>query len=55
MVGDHKVLTIFLGFGLLLPIPVMVLGIIVCVVQTLVFCLLSIIYISLALEHGDDH
>jgi len=55
MVGDHKVLTIFLGFGILLPLPVMVLGIIVCVVQTLVFCLLSTVYIGMAIEDLHEH
>ncbi len=61
MVGDHMVLAIFLGLvPFVVPIPVMVLGLIVCVVQTLVFCLLSVVYISLAIEdlkhgHGDDH
>ncbi len=60
MVGDHMVLGIFLGLvPWIVPIPIMVLGTIVCVVQTLVFCLLSVVYISLAIEdlsHGhDDH
>jgi F-type H+-transporting ATPase subunit a len=59
MFGDHMVLGIFLGiFPLLLPLPVMVLGLIVVTVQTLVFTLLSIVYISLAVEeheHHDDH
>ena len=56
MVGDHKVLSIFLGFGfLLVPIPVMILGFIVCVVQALVFCLLSAVYIGMALEDLHDH
>ncbi len=56
MVGDHTVLTIFLGFGLLLvPLPVMFLGTIVCVVQTLVFCLLSVVYIGTAIEDLHEH
>ena len=56
MVGDHKVLTIFLGFGIVIvPIPVMILGIIVCVVQTLVFCLLSTVYIGMAIEDLHEH
>jgi F-type H+-transporting ATPase subunit a len=60
MVGDHMVLGIFLGLvPWIVPIPIMVLGTIVCVVQTLVFCLLSVVYISLAIEdlsHAhDDH
>ena len=56
MVGDHKVLGMFLAFNVLfLPLPVMVLGLIVVTVQTVVFCLLSIIYITLAVEHAEDH
>lgn len=51
---DHLLLTIFLGlFMFLLPIPVMVLGTLVVVVQTYVFCLLSSIYIALATEHEE--
>jgi F-type H+-transporting ATPase subunit a len=39
------------------PLPVMFLGLLVIVVQTLVFCLLSSIYIGLATEHAehDEH
>ena len=56
MVGDHKVLSVFLGFGILLvPLPAMMLGFIVCVVQALVFCLLSTVYISMALEDLHEH
>jgi F-type H+-transporting ATPase subunit a len=58
MVGDHKVLGIFLtlvSVPLFIPMPIMMLGIIVCVVQTLVFCLLSIVYIGMAIEeHAHD-
>jgi len=54
MFGDHMVLGVFLSFGLILvPLPIMVLGTLVCVVQTLVFCLLSIVYIALAVEHAE--
>ncbi|MBU0554120.1 F0F1 ATP synthase subunit A [Myxococcota bacterium] len=58
MVGDHTVLAIFLGLvPLIVPIPIMVLGLIVCIVQTLVFCLLSVVYIGLAIEkhHHEEH
>lgn len=51
---DHLLLSLALGaFVLLVPIPVMILGTLVCVVQALVFCLLSSIYISLATEHEE--
>lgn len=54
---DHLLLTILLGiFTLFLPIPIMILGTLVAIVQVLVFCLLTSIYIALATEgHGDDH
>jgi len=59
MFGDHKVLSIFLAFHLIfVPLPLMVLGTLVCVVQTLVFTLLTIVYIAMAVEehdHHDDH
>lgn len=55
---DHLLLSIVLGiFTLFLPLPIMILGTLVAIVQVLVFCLLTSIYISLATEvhHGDDH
>jgi len=52
MAVDHLILSIFLGFlAVLVPLPVMVLGILVVLVQTLVFTLLTCIYIGLATEH----
>ena len=64
MMADHLVLTIFLGLlpaaylmRLWIPIalPMYLLGSIVVVVQTLVFCLLSTIYIAMAIEHAEHH
>lgn len=59
MFGDHQVLFIFMSFGLpLIPLPLMALGLLVCVVQTVVFTLLFIVYLSLAVEvhdHDDAH
>jgi F-type H+-transporting ATPase subunit a len=56
---DHLLLSIMIGiFPLFLPIPFMLLGTLIALVQVLVFCLLSSIYISLATEHeehGDGH
>lgn len=53
---DHLLLSIALGaFALFLPIPIMILGTLVCIVQVLVFCLLTSIYITLATEVHDDH
>ena len=55
MVADHKVLSVFFFLlPLLLPVPFLVLGTMVAVVQTLVFCLLMSIYIALATEHHDE-
>ncbi|MCA9531582.1 MAG: F0F1 ATP synthase subunit A [Myxococcales bacterium] len=57
MTADHLVLGIFLGLvPFVVPLPMYVLGCIVVLVQTLVFCLLSAVYIALAIEdHGDGH
>jgi F-type H+-transporting ATPase subunit a len=53
---DHLLLSILLGiFVLFLPLPIMMLGTLVAVVQVLVFCLLTGIYITLATETHDDH
>ncbi len=54
MAVDHLIGGIFLGlFALLLPIPTILLGILVVSVQTMVFCLLTCVYIGLATEHED--
>jgi len=66
MVGDHAVVTAFLGLvPILVPLPFMLLGLMVAVVQTLVFVLLTMIFIGLAVagahddaheaEHGEAH
>ncbi len=55
MVGDHAVVTAFLGLvPVLIPLPFMLLGLMVAVVQTLVFVLLTMIYIGLAVAGGHD-
>lgn len=50
-IADHDI-TLFW-----LPVPVVfyLLGVLVVVVQTLVFCLLSTIYIALAIQHEEGH
>ena len=54
MIGDHAVLTAFLGLvPILVPLPFLALGLFVCVVQTFVFVLLTTIYIALAVAHHD--
>ncbi len=52
MAVDHLILGIFLALvAVLVPLPVMLLGCIVILVQTLVFTLLTCIYIDLATAH----
>jgi F-type H+-transporting ATPase subunit a len=54
MAADHKVVfTIGALVPLLVPVPFLFLGLLVCIVQTLVFCLLTMVYISMAVAH--DH
>jgi F-type H+-transporting ATPase subunit a len=60
MIGDHKVISAFLGLtaiSFVWPLPMLALGLVVCVVQTLVFSLLTIVYIQLAVAHagGEEH
>lgn len=62
MFADHAVLGAFLGLfagaGLFfMPVPVIVyiLGFVVVTVQTLVFSLLSMVYIAMAIEHHEEH
>ena len=62
MFADHAVLGAFLGlfagFGaFFVPVPVLVyvLGLVVVTVQTMVFSLLSMVYISMAIAHHDEH
>ena len=58
MTGDHAVV---LGFAalvpMIVPIPFQILGLLVCAIQAMVFCLLSMVYIGIAVEeqhHGDE-
>lgn len=60
MAGDHMVLSVFstiadnlFGAPVLLPIPFYFLGLLICIVQTAVFCILSSVYISLAVAHEE--
>lgn len=56
MVADHLVVGAFLSIiAFVLPVPVMVLGTLVVLVQTLVFCVLSTVYIGLAIQHEEAH
>jgi F-type H+-transporting ATPase subunit a len=55
MTADHMVVAAFLAMvPFLIPLPMMFLGCLVIVIQTLVFCLLSTVYIALAIEHAEQ-
>jgi F-type H+-transporting ATPase subunit a len=52
--GDHRAVAVFFFlFPLLLPLPMMLLGLLVAIIQTFVFILLSMTYFSLAIEEHD--
>jgi len=54
IIGDHKLVGVFFGiFPLLLPLPFMVMGVLVCLVQAVVFSLLTTVYISQAVAHEE--
>jgi F-type H+-transporting ATPase subunit a len=54
MFADHQVLSQVSGLvRWIVPVAPMVLGSLVCIVQTLVFCILSTVYISMAVAHHD--
>jgi F-type H+-transporting ATPase subunit a len=58
MMADHKVVfSFFTLVPLLIPLPFLALGLLVCIVQAIVFCTLTMVYIGMALEHegGDEH
>ncbi len=54
MAVDHLLLATVMGLiAVIVPLPVMLLGCLVIVIQTLVFTLLTTIYIGLATEHEE--
>jgi F-type H+-transporting ATPase subunit a len=56
MTGDHVVLEIFTDLTkVIVPVVFYALGAFVSLVQAFVFTLLSLVYVSLAVEHGDHH
>lgn len=56
MTGDHMVLFTFASmFPILVPLPFYALGLLVCLIQTAVFCLLSTVYIALHTEEPEHH
>jgi F-type H+-transporting ATPase subunit a len=56
MIADHALLLAFAGiFPLLLPLPFYALGLVVCLVQTAVFVILSCVYIALHTAEAEEH
>jgi F-type H+-transporting ATPase subunit a len=54
IVADHSVVLVFFGiFMWFLPLPFMVMGVFVSVVQAVVFSLLSTVYFAQAVEHEE--
>jgi F-type H+-transporting ATPase subunit a len=57
--ADHKVVSAFFVLvPLVVPVPFLILGTLVAIIQTLVFCLLTMVFINGAVahdDHGDDH
>lgn len=52
--ADHKVVVaFFMLVPILVPVPFLILGVLVCTVQTLVFTLLSMVYIDMAVAHEE--
>jgi F-type H+-transporting ATPase subunit a len=58
MAADHKVVAAFFALvPLLVPVPFLILGVLVCIIQTMVFCILAMVYIqgAVAHEHAEEH
>jgi len=54
MLADHKVVFAFFSMvPLIVPLPFMLLGLLVCVIQAIVFCTLTMVYIGMAVEHEE--
>ncbi len=56
MMGDHLALGVFTDMTkVIIPVIFLFLGTLVCFIQAFIFSLLSMIYIRLAVAHGEDH
>lgn len=54
MVADHKVVfSFFMLVPILVPVPFLLLGVLICLVQAIVFCTLTMVYLSMAVEHEE--
>lgn len=54
MLADHKVVMSFFALvPIIVPLPFLLLGLLVCFIQALVFSTLAMVYISMAIEHEE--
>jgi len=54
MMADHKVLMSFFTLvPILVPLPFLLLGLLVCLLQAVVFCTLAMVYFGMAIEHEE--
>ena len=54
MIAEHKVIGSFFALvPLFVPLPFYLLGLLVCLVQAIVFCTLTMVYLSMAVEHEE--
>lgn len=54
MMADHKVVMSFFALvPVLVPLPFLLLGLLVCLIQAVVFCTLAMVYIGMSLEHEE--
>ncbi|HEY0252178.1 MAG TPA: F0F1 ATP synthase subunit A [Kofleriaceae bacterium] len=54
MMADHKVVMSFFALvPVLVPLPFLLLGLLVCFIQALVFCSLAMVYFGMAIEHEE--
>ena len=54
MMADHKVVMSFFALvPILVPLPFLLLGLLICLIQALVFTSLAMVYIGMAIEHEE--
>jgi F-type H+-transporting ATPase subunit a len=54
MLADHKVVMSFFALvPVVVPLPFLLLGLLVCIIQALVFTSLAMVYLGMALEHEE--
>ncbi|MFT3698874.1 MAG: F0F1 ATP synthase subunit A [Kofleriaceae bacterium] len=54
MMADHKVVMSFFALvPVIVPLPFLLLGLLVCFIQALVFCSLALVYFGMAIEHEE--